>query len=84
MLLRHLEALIRSLDVHIMYGIRAGLIGSVDHVRILYVAKRIYLMEKERFICRDGVDVVKLLRAVRAFLYEKAEGRGANVLVEEQ
>ncbi len=46
--------------------------------------KKIALMEKERFVCRDGVDVVKLLRAVRASLLEKAEDRGANVLVEEQ
>lgn len=47
-------------------------------------AKRVPLMEKERFVCRDGVDVVKLLRAVRSSLLEKAENRGANVLVEEQ
>ena len=46
--------------------------------------KRISLTEKERFVCRDGVDVVKLLKAVRTYLYEKAESRGANVLVEEQ
>jgi len=47
-------------------------------------AKRIPLVEDERFVCVDAVDVVKLLRAVRGSLYEKAESIGANALVEEQ
>lgn len=42
------------------------------------------LIEVERFVCRDGVDAAKLLRAVRQFLYDKAKGNGADVLVEEQ
>jgi len=46
--------------------------------------KRIPLMQEERYVCMDAVDVVKLLRAVRASLYEKAESYGANVLVDEQ
>lgn len=46
--------------------------------------KRIPVVERERFVCRDGVDVAKLLRAVRASLLDKAENRGANILVEEQ
>ncbi|KAI0792420.1 hypothetical protein C8Q75DRAFT_598991 [Abortiporus biennis] len=47
-------------------------------------ARKVPVVEEERFNCRDGVDVVKLLRAIRATLYEKAESIGANVLVDEQ
>lgn len=46
--------------------------------------RKVPLGEEERFVCRDGVDAVKLLRAVRTSLYEKAESIGANVLVDEQ
>ena len=42
------------------------------------------LSEEGRFICKDAVDAVKLLRAVRSSLFEKAETIGANVLVDEQ
>ncbi|TCD71924.1 hypothetical protein EIP91_000056 [Steccherinum ochraceum] len=46
--------------------------------------RKVPLYEEGRFVCRDGVDAAKLLRAVRSFLYEKAESIGANVLVDEQ
>lgn len=46
--------------------------------------KQIPLAEEEVFICRDGVDVAKLLRAVRGTLYERAQILGANVLSKEQ
>jgi len=46
--------------------------------------RKVPLGEEERFVCRDGVDTVKLLRAVRSILYEKAEALGANALADEQ
>ncbi|THH32776.1 hypothetical protein EUX98_g1409 [Antrodiella citrinella] len=46
--------------------------------------RKVPLDEEERFVCRDGVDTMKLLRAARTTLYEKAEALGANVLVDEQ
>lgn len=46
--------------------------------------RKVPLGEEGRFVCKDGVDVTKLLRAVRSSLYEKAEAIGANVLVDEQ
>ncbi|KAI0356065.1 hypothetical protein OH77DRAFT_1424375 [Trametes cingulata] len=47
-------------------------------------AERIHLEQSETFVCRDGVDTAKLLRAVRGALYQKALTYGANVLVDEQ
>ncbi|KAJ2993284.1 hypothetical protein NUW54_g7749 [Trametes sanguinea] len=46
--------------------------------------ERIPLEKNETFVCRDGVDATKLLRAVRGALYEKAQTVGANVLVDER
>ncbi|CDO70370.1 hypothetical protein BN946_scf184999.g10 [Trametes cinnabarina] len=46
--------------------------------------ERIPLEKNETFVCRDGVDATKLLRAVRGALYEKAQTFGANVLVDER
>ncbi|KAL7277300.1 hypothetical protein ACG7TL_009156 [Trametes sanguinea] len=46
--------------------------------------ERIPLERNETFVCRDGVDATKLLRAVRGALYEKAQTFGANVLVDER
>ncbi|PIL23436.1 hypothetical protein GSI_14747 [Ganoderma sinense ZZ0214-1] len=46
--------------------------------------RKVPLDEDTTFVCRDGVDVAKLLRAVRASLYQKAVDIGANVLVDEQ
>jgi hypothetical protein len=47
-------------------------------------AKRVPVTKTELFVCKGAVDVVKLLRAVRASLFEKAQAVGANVLLEEQ
>ncbi|KAI0760238.1 hypothetical protein C8Q74DRAFT_1208509, partial [Fomes fomentarius] len=47
-------------------------------------AQKLPLEESQTFVCRDGVDVAKLLRAVRGVLYQKALDVGANVLVDEQ
>ncbi|KAI0716534.1 hypothetical protein C8Q76DRAFT_767611 [Earliella scabrosa] len=47
-------------------------------------ARKVPLEEHETFVCRDGVDAAKLLRAVRGMLYQKALDVGANVLVDEQ
>ncbi|KAI0074445.1 hypothetical protein K474DRAFT_1685720 [Panus rudis PR-1116 ss-1] len=46
--------------------------------------RKVPLIQEARYVCADAVDVVKLVRAVRAELYEKAEAIGANVLVDEQ
>lgn len=46
--------------------------------------RKVPLGEDTTFVCRDGVDVAKLLRAVRGSLYQKAVEIGANVLVDEQ
>ncbi|KAI0346467.1 hypothetical protein BDW22DRAFT_1323945 [Trametopsis cervina] len=46
--------------------------------------RKIPLVEERRFLCRDGVDVKKLLRTIRAFLLEEAQSLGANVLVDEE
>ncbi|CCM03265.1 uncharacterized protein FIBRA_05392 [Fibroporia radiculosa] len=46
--------------------------------------RRIPLIQEDTFDCRDGVDVAKLLRLVRATLYEDAQAFGATVLVSEQ
>ena len=46
--------------------------------------RKIPLVEERRFVCRDGVDVKKLLRTMRATLLEEAQMLGANVLVDEQ
>lgn len=46
--------------------------------------RKVPLVQQEHFVCRDAVDVPKLLRAVRGALYEKALSVGANVLVDEQ
>ncbi|KAL6306392.1 hypothetical protein BKA93DRAFT_729404 [Sparassis latifolia] len=46
--------------------------------------RRVPLVQEDDFVCRDAVDVVKLLRAVRATLYENAETLGGSVLVDEQ
>lgn len=47
-------------------------------------AQKVPLEESQTFVCRDGVDVAKLLRAVRGVLYQKALDVGANVLVDER
>ncbi|RDX44419.1 hypothetical protein K466DRAFT_556178 [Polyporus arcularius HHB13444] len=47
-------------------------------------ARKVPLEEHQTFICRDGVDTAKLVRAVRGSLYQKALDVGANVLVDEQ
>lgn len=47
-------------------------------------ARKVPMQEQRRFLCRDGVDVKKLLRAVRASLLEEAQMMGATVLVDEQ
>ena len=46
--------------------------------------RKVPLVEERRFVCRDGVDVKKLLRTMRASLLEEAQMIGANVLVDEQ
>jgi len=46
--------------------------------------RKVPLVQEDVFVCRDAVDVVKLLRAVRATLYENARTLGANVLVDEK
>lgn len=46
--------------------------------------RKVPLYTEERFNCKDGVDVAKLLRTTRAALLEKAEAIGANALVDEQ
>ena len=48
-------------------------------------ARRVPLMAEDvTFVCRDGVDVSKLLRAARAAVYQSAVEVGANVLVDER
>jgi len=47
-------------------------------------SNRIPIAHTNVFVCMGGVDVPKLLRAVRASLYEKCLAVGANVLVDEQ
>ncbi len=47
-------------------------------------ARKVPLVEERRFLCRDGVDVKKLLRMMRITLLEEAQGIGAPVLVDEQ
>lgn len=46
--------------------------------------RRVPLNHGDRFVCKDAVDVAKLLRGSRASLLEKAVYLGANVLVEER
>ena len=46
--------------------------------------RKVPLEENATFVCRDGVDAAKLIRAVRGSLYQKALDVGANVLVDEQ
>ena len=45
---------------------------------------KVPLVEEQRFLCKDGVDVKKLLRMIRAGLLEEAQSIGASVLVDEQ
>lgn len=45
---------------------------------------KVPLSEEQRFLCKDGVDVKKLLRMIRAGLLEEAQSIGASVLVDEQ
>lgn len=47
-------------------------------------AKRVPVEREYTFVCRDGVDTVKLVRLARGLLYEETVLIGANVLVEEQ
>ncbi|KAK7684537.1 hypothetical protein QCA50_012484 [Cerrena zonata] len=47
-------------------------------------ARKVPLYTEERYNCKDGVDVAKLLRTTRASLLEKAEAIGANALVNEE
>ena len=46
-------------------------------------ARKVPLQDQRRFLCRDGVDVEKLLRTMRAEMLEEAQMIGANVLVDE-
>ncbi|KAI0701339.1 hypothetical protein BC835DRAFT_1303724 [Cytidiella melzeri] len=46
--------------------------------------RKIALVEDRHFLCRDGVDVKKLLRTMRASLLEEAQSIGCQVLVDEQ
>lgn len=46
--------------------------------------RKVPLVQEDTFVCKDGVDVAKLLRLARAALYEEAQVIGANVLVDEQ
>lgn len=46
--------------------------------------KKMPLSLSETFLCRDAVDVVKLLRAVRAKLFDTAHAFNANVLLDEK
>ncbi|KAI0947893.1 hypothetical protein AcW1_009536 [Taiwanofungus camphoratus] len=46
--------------------------------------RRVPIVQEDDFVCRDGVDAVKLLRLSRASLYEKARTIGASVLVDEE
>ena len=46
--------------------------------------RKVPLTEDQRFLCRDGVDLKKLLRMMRASLLEEAQSMGATVLVNEQ
>ena len=46
-------------------------------------ARKVPLQDQRRFLCRDGVDVKKLLRTMRAEMLEEAQMIGANVLVDE-
>ena len=45
--------------------------------------RKVPLEDQRRFLCRDGVDVKRLLRMMRADLLEEAQMIGANVLVDE-
>ncbi|KAG0706964.1 hypothetical protein DFH29DRAFT_899366 [Suillus ampliporus] len=45
--------------------------------------RKVPLVQSDLFLCRDAVDVPKLLRESRASLLERAEIMGANVLVDE-
>jgi len=47
-------------------------------------ARKVPLIQEERFMCRGGVDAKRLLRTIRASLLEEAHSIGATVLVEEQ
>ncbi|KAJ3559385.1 hypothetical protein NM688_g381 [Phlebia brevispora] len=46
-------------------------------------ARKVPLVEEQRFLCKDGVDLKKLLRMMRVGLLEEAQAIGATVLVEE-
>lgn len=46
--------------------------------------RTVSLEHADRYVCKDAVDVTKLLRGSRASLLEKAVLLGANVLVEER
>ena len=48
-------------------------------------ARRVPLTPEDvTFVCRDGVDAPKLLRAVRGALFQRALDVGANVLIDER
>lgn len=46
--------------------------------------RKVPLDDAQRFLCKDGVDLKKLLRRMRASLLERAQAMGATVLVNEQ
>lgn len=46
--------------------------------------RQVPLYTEERYVCKDGVDVVKLLRTTRAALMERAEAIGGNALINEE
>ncbi|KAH0835851.1 hypothetical protein J3R83DRAFT_9720 [Lanmaoa asiatica] len=46
--------------------------------------RRVPLGHGDQYLCKDAVDVAKLLRGSRASVLEKAVFLGANVLVEER
>ncbi|KIP12100.1 hypothetical protein PHLGIDRAFT_98439 [Phlebiopsis gigantea 11061_1 CR5-6] len=46
-------------------------------------ARKVPLQDQRRFLCRNGVDVKRLLRTIRGEMLEEAQMIGANVLVDE-
>ena len=69
------------------YPIQSSSGGPITHPVLtgegVTSVRKVPLQEQRRFLCRDGVDVKRLLRTMRAALLEEAHMIGANVLVEE-
>ena len=59
--------------------------GPRTHPGLPADGRRVPLVPEDvTFVCRDGVDAAKLLRGVRAVLFQRALDVGANVLVDER